>query len=80
MRKIMLLAIFLLIFVYACQQKTDDIKKPSETQTQQPAESTGDAATDSFGSDVSNANSEDKELSSSELDGIDSGFSDVENI
>jgi len=81
MRKIMLLAIFLLIFVYACQPKTDSMQKPPETQTQEPAaETIGDTATDSFGSDVSNINSEDNELDSSGLEDIDSGFSDVENI
>ena len=81
MRKMLLLAIFLLIFVYACQPKTDVMQKPSETQTQQTAaEATGDAAADSFGNDMNNINSEDKELGSSDLEGIDSGFSDVENI
>jgi len=81
MRKRLLLAVFLLIFVYACQPKTDAMQKPSEIQTQQPAaESTGDSATDSFGNDMNNANNEDRELSSSELEGMDSGFSDVENI
>jgi len=80
MRKIMLLAIFLLIFVYACQPKTDAMQKLPETQAQQPAESTGDTAADSFGNDMSDANNEEKELSSSELEGMDSGFSDVESI
>ena len=80
MRKMILLAIFLLVFIYACQPKTDAIQKPSETQAQEPvAETTGDAA-DSFGNDMANINNEDKELSSSELEGMDSGFSDVENI
>ena len=80
MRKIMILAVFLLIFIYACQPKADVMQKPSETQVQAPAETTGDATTDSFGSDISNANSEDQELGSSGLEGMDSGFSDVENI
>ena len=79
MRKLILLALFLLIFVYACQPKTDAMQKPSKTQAT-PAEATGDAASDSFGNDMNNMNSEDKELSSSELEGVDSGFSDVENI
>ena len=78
--EMLLLLVFLLVIVYACQPKTDAMQKPPETQTPQSAESTGDAATDSFGSDVSNVNSEDKELSSSELEDIDSGFSDIENI
>lgn len=81
MRKIMLLAIFLLAFVYACQPKTDAMQKLPETKIQEPvAESTGDASADSFGNDMANADSEDKELDSSELEDIDSGFSDVENI
>lgn len=81
MRKIMLLAVFLLIFVYACQPKTDSMQKPPKMQAQQPdAGATGDAATDSFGSDISKVSSEDQELGSSGLDGMDSGFSDVENI
>ncbi len=81
MRKMLLLAVFLLIFVYACQPKTDIMQKPAETQTQQStAESIGDATTDSFGNDMNNVNNEDKELSSSGLEDIDSGFSDVENI
>lgn len=77
----MLLAVFLLISVYACQPKIDVMQKPSEIQTQQPTtEATGDSAADSFGNDMSNVNNEDKELSSSELGDMDSGFSDVENI
>ncbi len=84
MRKTLLLAVFLLIFVYACQPKADTMQKPSETQTQTPQQpavaSTGDAAADSFGNDMGNVNNEDKELSSGELEGLDSGFSDVENI
>jgi len=78
MRKMILLAVFLLVFVYACQPKTDAMQKPSETQ--QPAESTGDVAADSFGNDLSSANSDDKELDSSGLGDMDSGFNDVENI
>lgn len=78
MKKMMLLAVFLLIFVYACQPKTDAMQKTPETQ--QPIESTGDVTTDSFGNDMNNVNNEDKELSSSELEDIDSGLSDVENI
>ena len=81
MRKMLLLAVFLLIFVYACQPKNYTIQKPSEAQTQQPtAESASDSATDSFGNDMNNVNNEDKELSSSNLEGMDSGFNDVENI
>lgn len=79
MKKIALLALFLLIFVYACQPKADTIQKPSETQTP-PAETTGDATADSFGNDMNSVTNEDGELSSSELEGIDSGFNDVENI
>ena len=80
MKKTILFAIFLLIFVYACQPKTDAMQKP-ETQAQQPAtETAGDSAADSFGNDMGNTNNEDEELSSSELEGIDSGFSDIENI
>ena len=37
MRKMLLLVVFLLIFIYACQPKTDAMQKPSETQAQQPA-------------------------------------------
>ena len=78
MKKIILaVLIAVLISISACQKQVT--QKPSEIKAQ-PIGTTGDAATDSFGNGVSNVNSEDKELSSSELDGIDSGFSDVENI
>ena len=82
MKKMILLAIILLIFVYACQPRTDAMQKPSESQTEptETIQTTGDATTDSFGNDMNNVNNEEKELSSSELEDIDSGFSDVENI
>lgn len=79
-RALMFIIIVMIVFISACQKQVkEETQKPSETQTP-PAETTGDAATDSFGNDMGNVNNEDKELSSSELEGIDSGFSDVENI
>ena len=79
MKKILaFLIVAMVIFVYACQPKTDVMQKPLETQ--QPAESTGDATTDSFGNDLSSVSSDDKELDSSGFEDMDSGFNDVENI
>ena len=73
MKKIIIL-ILIIISIAACQPIKKEIKVEATK-----AETTVDATTD-FGNGISNVNNEDKELSSSELEGMESGFSDVENI
>lgn len=76
MKKILFSILMLIIIsIIACQP----VKKEVKVEVPK-VETTDDATTDSFGSDMGNVDSEDKELSSNELEGIDSGFSDIENI
>lgn len=74
--------VILLIFIAACKpaaqapggdvmQKKDIVEKPAAT---------GDAAVDAVGSDLNNVNNVEKDLSADDLNDLDSGLSDVENI
>ncbi|GEM_PF-3332908 len=75
MKKTVIVLFLLAIVAVSACSKAATTQKPTEQTNQNNA-----AAPDSFGSDVSNANSDDRELSSSQLDGADSGLNDIDNM
>ncbi len=72
MRKLIILALMLMILFAACQPA----KKEEMPQPQAETSEAGEPAVGDFG----NADSIDSDLNENELDGLDSGFSDIENI
>ncbi|MBI2658131.1 hypothetical protein HYX08_05555 [Candidatus Woesearchaeota archaeon] len=72
MKKVILpVLIFLIISIAACQ--------PAKEVKEAPKGTTGDAAADSS-SDLGSADDVEKDLDSSELNELDSGFNDVQSI
>ena len=67
-----LLAVMLLLLV-ACKQKTEKVQAPK-------IETTGDAAVDSVGKDIGNVDSIEKDLNIDELNDLDSGLDEIQNI
>lgn len=81
MNKILLsVFIFLLISIAACQQAAKTGTKAVTTTPTPTTGATGDAAVDAVGSDLNNVNNVEKDMSADELNDLDSGLSDVENI
>ncbi len=83
MKKIIQIIILAVLLLYAvsCSTKTPQtVLTPTDSQIQPQQSSTGEASADSFGNGVSDADSEEKELSSSGLEGSDSGFDDIESM
>lgn len=79
MKKIIFPVFILIIFyIAACQQAVQEevMEKPAEILKT----ATGDAAVDAVGSDISNVESVEDDLSADGLADLDSGFSDVQNI
>lgn len=67
-----------LISIAACQQAVkEDVKKAPEAPK---VETTGDAAVDAVGKDLTNVDTIDRDLSTDELADLDSGLQDVQNI
>ena len=78
MKKILLVAfIALLILAAACKKVT---KTETNLPTPPKAETTGDATVDAVGNDLNNVDSIDKDLSDEQLNDLDSGLTDVQNI
>ena len=88
MKKIFLsFVVVLIIFVVACQQSAeksstgkDAMKKTETAGIAPPADTTGNAAVDAVGNDLNNANADEKDLGAGNLNDLDSGLSDIENI
>ena len=78
MNKILLsVFIFLLISIAACQRAAkEDVMQKTET----PTAATGDAAVDAVGNDLNSVESVEKDLGTDELNDLDSGLSDIQNI
>ena len=75
-----ILSLFL-IFLIACQQAAKTETKTVPVTTTTPATgTTGDAAVDAVGKDLSNTDSVEKDLSTDALGNLDSGLSDVQKI
>ena len=70
--------ILIIVFIAACQQavQKDAMEKAAET----PKTAAGDAAVDAVGSDISNVESVEDDLSADGLGDLDSGLTDVQNI
>ena len=86
MKKIFLLILTLLIIsVVACQQAAGPVMEKKDTMMEKkevmekPA-ATGEAVVDAVGNDLTNVNSIEKDLSTDELDDLDAGLTDVQNI
>jgi len=76
MKKILVsFLVLILVIVAACSQKS-----ASTIQKSPAKEATGDSAADSFGNSVNAINSDENDTSSQQLDGMDQGLSDAENI
>ena len=88
MKKLLLpfFVVFMLISAVACQQAAkketgqDAMKKAETTITTPQADSTGNAAVDAVGKDLSSTDSVEKDLGTDDLGSLDSGLSDVQNI
>ena len=83
MRKILfLILVIAFLFVVGCQKSGTSVvenKVPAEKTTATTATTT-DATVDSVGNDINNVDSVDKDLSSDDLSGLDSGLNDVQTI
>ena len=76
MKKIVILIFILsLLSVAACQPAKKEIKTEPKL-----AETTGDAAVEAVGKDLSTANSVEQDLNTDELGDLDSGLADIEKI
>ena len=76
MKKILVsFLVLMLVVIAACGQKS-----ASNIQEPPVKEAAGDSAADSFGNSVNSINSDENDTSASQLDGLDQGLSDVENI
>ena len=77
-----ILSLFL-IFLIACQQAAKEPvmekKEDAMQKTEAPA-TTGEAAVDAVGNDLTNVNTVEKDLSADELSDLDAGLIDVQNI
>ncbi len=79
MKKLILpILILVVVIVAACQRSVQNDAMQKAAQTTKTA--TGDAAVDSIGSDISNAETAEHDLSDDNLSDLDSGFNDVQNI
>ncbi|MBI2650235.1 hypothetical protein HYX04_02885 [Candidatus Woesearchaeota archaeon] len=82
--KIVLVILFIfLIFLIACQQAAKEpvMEKKADAMEKAPATAaTGEAAVDAVGSDLTNVDAVEKDLSSDELSDLDAGLTDVQNI
>lgn len=75
--------IFAVILIAACNQakKQEQVtQRPESPATATPEATTGNAAVDSVGQDISNVDSIEKDLNTDQLDDIDAGLEDIQNI
>lgn len=76
MKKILIsFLVLMVVLVAACGQKSVNVQKSTAA-----AEATGDSAADSFGNSMNSVNNDETDTSSDQLNGMDQGLSDVENI
>lgn len=75
--KAIIVLLIILLFLVACKQTVKEEVMKKETPK---VEVTGDAAVDSVGNDLNNVDSVENELNVDELNDLDSGLSDIENI
>ena len=81
MKKLLLtIFILLIISIVACKQAVQEDVMEKKEVTEPVVETTGEAAVDAVGNDLNNVNNVEKDLSVDELDDLDSGLTDVENI
>ena len=66
--------VLMLVVIAACGQKS------AGTIQNTPAKAAPDSAADSFGNSVNDANSDENDTSASQLNGMDQGLDDVQNI
>lgn len=77
MKKIFLfICILMLISVLGCQKPKEDVMEKTEAM----AKTTSDPAVDAVGKDLNNVDDIDKELSTDELDDLDSTLADIDKI
>ncbi|HLC60996.1 MAG TPA: hypothetical protein VJJ52_06225 [Candidatus Nanoarchaeia archaeon] len=72
---VVFLALALVIITVACTQKSANVQESPGT-----AEVTEGSADDSFGNGIDNMNNDENDISSQQLEGMDQGLSDVQNI
>ena len=76
----------LIISIVACQQAKEPVMEKKEDAMQKDvpkagtAPATGEAAVDAVGNDLTNVNNVEKDLSTDELNDLDAGLTDVQNI
>lgn len=81
MKKILLsILILIVVFTVACQQAAKQGVMEKKTTEAPKTQTTGDAAVDAVGKDLSNVNSVEKDLNTDGLNDLDSGLGEVENI
>ena len=74
MKKLLSLIIVVMVFfLVACQ-------KPVEQEAMKKAGTTSDAAVDAVGNDLNDVNDVEEELNTDDLNDVESGLNDVENI
>lgn len=69
--------LIMLVFTASCKQVVKQDTAKAETPE---VETTGDAAVDSVGKDLNNVDSIEEDLSIDELNNLDSGLQDIQNI
>lgn len=81
MKKLLaLLLVLALISIAACQKPAIIEEPPDSAENIVDRASTGDAAVDSVGDGIDDINDVEEELDIEELNDLDSGFEDIENI
>ena len=77
MKKILsLFLIFMLISIAACKQQSSEMEKKADAMEKTASTD----AVDSVGNDISSVDNIENDLSSDQLNDLDSGFSDIESI
>ena len=75
--------VMMLVSISACKQAVKEEIKKEEVITQESqtkVETTGEAVVDAVGNDLNSIQSVEKDLGTEELNEIDSGLQDIENI
>lgn len=71
----------MLISIVACKKAAEEVMVKEEVKAPEASvEVTGDAAVDAVGSDLNNIQNVEKDLGTEDLNEIDSGLQDIENI
>ena len=76
-KAIIVIFLIMLVFIASCKRTV----KQDTTKVETPkVETTGDAAVDSVGKDLNNVDSIEEDLNIDELNDLDSGLQDIQNI